>query len=126
MRKRILLASLAVIFIVFTILFLIRSYAFFSTYNYFTAKRDVTNGNIQIISSGLPLFSSKDNEIKAVQAKYGFKDSNIGCIVQEQEINGIEAYNNVVEQYLIQRNGKNWRTAYEKEVDSLYRIAFGL
>ena len=67
---------------------------------------------------------SKDIEIKMVMNKYGFKVSNIGCIVTEQEINAIETYNNVVEKYLTQHNGKNWRITYQKEVDSLYKIAF--
>ena len=68
--------------------------------------------------------SSKDKEINIVIAKYGFKDSNIGCVVTQQEINGILTYNSVVEQYLVNRNGKRWRDAYQKEVDFLYKIAF--
>jgi hypothetical protein len=126
MRHKIWLASLAVIVIVFSIIFLFRGYGLFSSYNYFTARRDIKSNNIQIISAGLPMICSKDSEIKAVRVKYGFKVNNIGCVVSTQEMNGIEEYNNVVEQYLSQRNGKDWRMAYETEVDSLYRVAFGL
>jgi len=111
---------------VFSIIFLFRGYGLFSSYSYFTAKWDIKNGNIQIISPGLPIFCSKDSEIKAVGAKYGFKVNHIGCIVSAQDMKGIEVYNNVVEQYLVQHNGTNWRKAYETEVDSLYRVAFGL
>jgi len=96
----------------------------FSSYNYFAAKRDIKNGNIKFVSFGLPIVCSKDGEIQMVMNKYGFKVSNIGCIVTNQEINAIETYNKVVEQYLTQQNGKNWRTTYQKEVDSLYKIAF--
>jgi hypothetical protein len=128
MRNKIYLASLAVISIVFCIifLFLCRGYGLFSTYNYFTARRDIKNVNIQIIFTGLPMICSRDSEIKAVRVKYGFKVNHIGCVVSTQEMNGIEVYNNVVEQYLAERNGKNWRIAYKTEVDSLYRVALRL
>ena len=124
MRKKILLTSLFLIFITSVVIFLWWNLGLFSSYNYFTARRDIKNGNIKLVSFGLPIPCSKDSEIKMVMNKYGFKDSNIGCIVTKQEINAIETYNNVVEQYLTQQNGKNWETAYQKEVDSLYKIAF--
>ena len=124
MRKKILLASLIIICIASLVIFLWWNFGLFSSYNYFTAKRDIKNGNIKFVSFGLPLPCSKDREIKMVMNKYGFKDSNIGCIVTTQEINAIETYNNVVEKYLTQHNGKNWRITYQKEVDSLYKIAF--
>ena len=124
MRKKILLASLIIICITSLVIFLWWNFGLFSSYNYFTAKRDIKNGNVKFVSFGLPLPCSKDGEIKMVMNKYGFKDSNIGCIVTKQEINAIETYNNVVEQYLTQKNGKNWLTTYQKEVDSLYKIAF--
>jgi hypothetical protein len=124
MRKKISLTSLSIIFITSLVIFLWWNFGLFSSYNYFAAKRDIKNGNIKFVTFGLPIVCSKDDEIKMVMNKYGFKVSNIGCIVTNQEINAIETYNKVVEQYLTQQNGKNWRTTYQKEVDSLYKIAF--
>ncbi len=124
MRKKILPTGLITIVIASAIVFSWWNYGLFSNYNYFTAKRDIKNGNVKFISFGLPMLSSKDSEIKMVMTKYGFKERNVGCTVTEQEINAIETYNNVVEQYLTRRNGENWRATYKKEIDSLYKIAF--
>ena len=124
MRKKILLTSLFLIVATSLTILCWWNFGLFSDYNYFTAKRDIKNGNIKLVSYGLPMPSSKDSEIKMVMNKYGFKDSNIGCIVTKQEINALETYNNIVEQYLNEKNVKNWSTTYEKEVDSLYRISF--
>lgn len=124
MRKKILLTSCFIIFITSLVIVLWWNFGLFSSYNYFTAKRDIKKGDIKFVSFGFPMPCSKDSEIKMVMNKYGFKVSNIGCIVTEQEINAIETYNNVVEKYLTQHNGKNWRITYQKEVDSLYKIAF--
>ena len=126
MRKKVLQTSLIIIFVTSLVIFLWWNFGLFSSYNYFTAKRDIKGGNVKFISFGLPLPCSKDSEIKMVMNRYGFKDSNIGCIVTRQEINGIETFNNVVEQYLEQHNGKNWRSAYAKEIDSLYKITFNV
>ena len=124
MRKKILVTSLFLIVITSLIILCWWNFGLFSDYNYFTAKFDIKNGNIKLVSYGLPMPSSKDSEIKMVMKKYGFKASNIGCIVTKQEINAIETYNHAVQQYLNGKNGKNWSTTYEKEVDSLYRISF--
>ncbi len=124
MRKRILIISLIFAIIGSVIIILWWYFGLFSSYNYFIAKRDIKNGTVQYISFGLPMPSSKDSEINMVMTKYGFKDRNIGCIVTKQEINAIETYNVVVEQYLTSRNGKNWKPNYQKEVDSLYKAAF--
>ena len=124
MGKKIVTIGFTLAIAISTIIILWWYYGFFSNYNYFTAKRDIKYGNVQFITFGLLLPSSKDKEIDIVATKYGFKGSNIGCTVTTQEINAIEIYNNVVEQYLSIRNGKNWRINYQREIDSLYKIAF--
>ncbi|WP_290792358.1 hypothetical protein [Flavihumibacter sp. UBA7668] len=99
-------------------------YGLGTAYNYFQAKSDLHNGIVQIVGYGLPLWSSKEAEIDSIQSVYGFKTVEFGCIVTPAELNGIEHYNQTVEDWLNKRNGKDWLRAYEKSVDSLNEIAF--
>lgn len=96
------------------------NYGIFTRYNYFTAKSDIRKGNVRFIYYGLPAFSSKQKEIDSVCALYGFKNYNLGCLVSTQELNAETVYNNVVEDYLNKRNGKNWRKDFDRVIDSLY------
>lgn len=48
------LGGLALISIMFSIIFLFPGYGVFSPYNYFTAKQDIKNGNIANDFYGLP------------------------------------------------------------------------
>jgi hypothetical protein len=124
MRKKLLLTGVTLLLIAFIGAFLWWRYGLFSPYNYFTANRDIRNGKIRFVTYGLPMFSSKDEAIDSLAAKYGFGSTGIGCTVTEQEINAIATYNNVIENYLQKRNGKDWRAHYQRQVDSLYQIAF--
>jgi len=86
-------------------------------YNYFTAKRDVKKGNVQVLSAGLIIYFEHDTilneKIRAViEKKYGFKSKEVGCIYYE----GIGFYNHVMEDYLVERNGPNWRSRFNKEI----------
>lgn len=124
MRKKLLLTGAALFVIASIVSFLWWYYGLFSPYNYFTANRDIKNGKVRFVTYGLPMPSSKDEEINSLATKYGFGSTEIGCTVTEQEINAIATYNNVIEHYLKRRNGKDWRTHYQRQVDSLYQIAF--
>ncbi len=117
MKKKILIVSLTLIVTVSTIITLWWYYGLFSDYNYFTANQDIELGNVRFVSFGLPLGSSKNEEIDSLEIAYGFKTDNIGCIVTTQEINAIETYNNVVEQHLRKRNGNNWKMNYQRQID---------
>ena len=44
--------------------------------------------------------------------KYGFFVESTGCIIYEED----SYYNEVVDEYLQKKNGKNWENQYEKEV----------
>ncbi len=99
-------------------------YGWGTPYHARQAKKDLKNGTVQFISVGLPLASSKDAEIASLKQRYGFKTVEFGCVVTAQELNGIDQYNQIVEKWLSNRNGKGWRKAYQKSIDSLYRIAF--
>ena len=124
MRKGILILSSIFILVVLTSFILWWRYGVFSEYRYFAAKRDIKNGNIRLLGYGLPVISPKDNELDKVRTKYGFKTFNLGCTFSDEERRATNAYNRVMDDYLAKRNGKNWRTNYEREIDSIYKIAF--
>lgn len=119
MQKNKLIASLILIFII-PLLILLWNYGIFTRYNYLTAKIDIYNGNIRLIYYGLPVFSSKQREIDSVSTSYGFRHYNSGCTISAPESKGADIYNNVMEEYLLKRNGNNWRIEYKRVIDSLY------
>jgi len=124
MRNKIVILVSVFILIISASIILWRKYGISSEYNYFSAKSDIKNGKVRFISYGLPQITSKDAEIEMVRKKYGFTGSNMGCVASDEDFRTAEIYNNVVEEYLIKRNGKDWRIKFQKEVDSLYKIAF--
>jgi hypothetical protein len=95
----------------------------FTPYNYFTAKRDIRNGKIQLVSYGLP--SPELIQEADIRKKYGFSRSNAGCIATTDLIQGISMYNNIVQNYLNKRNGHDWRLRYEREIDSVSKNGMG-
>lgn len=123
MRKKILIISLIFILLISFISILWRANDLSSDYNYGTAKIDITNGNVKVINIGVPKISSKDKEIEMVATRYGFKNIYIEKYTAQQTESGIRNYNELIATYLKLRNGPNWKTSYEREVDSLYKVA---
>ncbi len=95
-------------------------FGFFTRYNYLTAKIDICRDLPRIASYGLPSHPCGVPCI-GLKEKYGFHESNIGCVVTETQIRGIDAYNSQIEKYLNERNGKDWREKYQAELDSLIK-----
>lgn len=112
------------ILIIAAISMLWQTYEFSSDYNYATAKLDIKNGNARIIHTGVRKISSKDKEVDMVAARYGFTNIYIEKFTKTQTEKGVKNYNELIEAYLILRNGPDWKTRYKKEVDSLYKVAF--
>jgi len=108
---------------IIVIMALLQNYKGSPDYNYITAKLDIKNGNIRIINKGYRIPSVKDSEIDLAAAKYGFKNIFIGYDTTAQKIKGINNYNELMETYLAFRNGDDWRVSYQREVDSLYKMA---
>lgn len=123
MRKVILIISSILIAVIFAILVVRQNYKGSPDYNYITAKLDIRNKNVRIINVGLRKPTSKDNEIDMVAAKYGFKNIYIGYDTTKKIISGINNYNDVMDAYLKIRNGVTWREDYQREADSLYKVA---
>ena len=90
-------------------------------YNYFSANRDIKNGKIQILVTGLILpepnvdWNKKQETEKKLEKQFGCKSVYPGCIMTH----GIGIYNSVMEDYLENVNGKNWRTKQRHILDSL-------
>jgi hypothetical protein len=99
----------------------ISHYGLDEEYNYFSARRDIKNGKIQILETGLILPTAnvdRDKQQKAEEitaSHFGYKPVYLGCIVT----NGIENYNRIMESYLDELNGKDWRIKEKKMFDSL-------
>ena len=90
-------------------------------FNYFSANRDINNGKIQIIETGLILpepnvdWDKKQQAEKKIEKQFGFKSVYLGCTATH----GIGIYNSVMEEYLGKVNGKTWRTKQRHMLDSL-------
>ena len=99
----------------------INYYGLNEEYNYFSANRDIKNGKIQILETGLILrepnvdWDKKQEAEKKLEKQFGYKSVYLGCIVTH----GIGIYNSVMEDYLENVNGKNWRTKQRHMLDSL-------
>ena len=58
-------------------------------YNYFTARRDIKNGKVQILETGLILpepdvnWDKKNEAEKIVENQFGYKSVNLGCTVTQ-------------------------------------------
>lgn len=123
MGKKLLIIGIIFILLISIIAILWRVYDLSSDYNYAVAKIDIKNGNVKIISIGIPKKTSKDKEIEMIATRYGFTNIYIEKYTPQQTQRGIDNYNELAEAYLTLRNGSNWKSSYKREVDSLYKVA---
>ncbi|MFY7669580.1 hypothetical protein ACOSP6_00695 [Tenacibaculum sp. MEBiC06402] len=99
---------------------LLWQFGFLTRYNYLTAKIDSWRDKPRIVQIGIPDFNYGVPVI-SLNEKYGFHQTNIGCIVTRAQLRGIESYNTEIEKYLNNRNGKDWRKKYQAELDYLIK-----
>lgn len=123
MGKKLLIIGMIFILLISIIAILWRVYDLSSDYNYAVAKIDIKNGNVKIITIGIPKKTSKDKEIEMIATRYGFTNIYIEKYTPQQTQRGIDNYNELAEAYLTLRNGSNWKSSYKREVDSLYKVA---
>ncbi|MGH1384140.1 hypothetical protein [Kordia sp.] len=90
-------------------------FGLFNRFNYLTAKIDSWRDSARIVTTGPPIHPCGVPCI-GLKEKYGFHESNVGCVLTRPTIRGIEAYNAEIEKYLNKRNGKNWREKYQAEM----------
>lgn len=81
-------------------------------YNSYRAKRDISEGNIQILTVGLHVVSAED--LKKITRKYGFTYKNLGQNVSDMVYQSIHTYNAVVYEYLEELNGTGWQEKFEQ------------
>lgn len=123
-KQRILL-TLPIAFLLFALADItnlaINYYGLSEEYNYFTAKRDIKNGKVQLLETGLILpapnvdWDKQQKAEKIIANQFGYKSVYIGCIVRH----GVDIYNDIVEDYLDKVNGNNWRVKSKQMFDSL-------
>jgi hypothetical protein len=94
-------------------------FGFFTPYNSLTARQDIKKGKIQIIAVGLPYMPQIEQK---VADKYGFNFNYVGCNATTELLNGTEYYNNIVENHLENKYGKNFWKKFQSQVDSLIKI----
>ena len=113
--------TLPIAFILFNLYFSYKTadsyYGLSEYYNYFSAKEDLKNENVQILAAGQ--FAEIDSE-QTTKAKdslrqlFGFKLLDAGVYS-----NGLRRYNEVMEDYLTKKNGKDWEKRLQLKIDSV-------
>ena len=109
--------SITVFGLYLAIVLLKYEYGVFERFNYFTAKQDIRNDNINIVSYG------EIGDViyieRSLEKKFGFTNIYMGCTIKG---NGYKHYNNVMFDYLKEKNGIDWKAKYDFNVDSCYAI----
>lgn len=95
-------------------------FGLYNRFNYLTAKIDGWRDSARIVITEPPLHPCGVPCI-GLKEKYGYHESNVGCVLTGPEIRGIDSYNIEIEKYLNRRNGENWRKKYNAELDSLIK-----
>ena len=123
--KRRIVLTIPIAFILFSCADIIMTatnyYGLNEEYNYFSANRDIKNGKIQILETGLILpepnvdWGKTQEAEKKLEKQFGYKSVYLGCVVTH----GIGIYNSVMEDYLEKVNGENWRKKQQRMIDSL-------
>ena len=113
--------TLPIAFILFNLYFSYKTadsyYGLSEYYNYFSAKEDLKNENVQVLTAGQ--FAEIDSE-QTTKAKdslrqlFGFKLLDAGVYS-----NGLRRYNEVMEDYLTKKNGKDWEKRLQLKIDSV-------
>ena len=80
------------------------------------AFEDILSDEVKDIYHGL---GGPGAEVIIISRKYGFQDYNPGCVDTRDK--GEEAYQEIIEKYLDERNGMDWRSKYRSEVQDLHQ-----
>jgi hypothetical protein len=101
----------------FFLVILNHEYGLTDEYNYFSAKRDLQNGKVQIVGIGLSEPESKEEQ--AIRRQFGYNIVSAGCSVMN---NGYKKYNSVMREYLDKVNGKGWQMKQRQQLASIRHI----
>lgn len=121
MRKRLFKYSTILIFVGIGLFVSYYYFGIFTPYNYFTAKRDLSNNKPRLLVFGMP--SEKDMQCQHIAKDYGFTYEIVAhCIVSESFVNRVNVYNKVTEDYLKNKFGVSWKIKFSNKVDSLFQL----
>ncbi len=102
-----------VLAVIFSLSWIAYSYGLLAPYNYFTAKRDIKNGKINLLMWGEVIPMSTQNDLDSLSKTFGFTYYRVtGCNLNSFQLNGFEKYNETVEEYLDSLHGKNWKQEF--------------
>jgi len=90
-------------------IYLKKEYGIFERYNYFSAKSDIKENNIQLVTFGL--IGEDWTVMRKVAKKFGFNYISSGCSING---NGFTHYNSVMTDYLNNKNGQKWKSRFDK------------
>jgi len=87
------------------------------------AKEDIKNDNVTFeYSGGLQIISDSQkiiNKTDSIQKKYGISYKNLGCTIFPIEVEARQKYDETVKPYLEKRNGKNWESKMNAELEEM-------
>ncbi|MBK7215021.1 MAG: hypothetical protein IPH88_17365 [Bacteroidales bacterium] len=96
-------------------------YGIFTPYNAYTAKRDISKGNIQILYYGE--MNPNQKLVDRIAIQYGFQYKRVDdCTVNGVLINGVKRYNDVVYDYLDRTKGKNWDKEFRHQIEMILNM----
>lgn len=106
---------IVIILIFIALLYGYFKYGLFTDYNSIRAKRDIKRGNVRILILG----ESNHNERfeNTVARDFGFQYKKVaGNVVDQVLKNGVEQYNKVVAEYMLQTHGTNWEAEFKEKL----------
>jgi hypothetical protein len=83
-----------------------------------SAKNDIQDHKAKILLAGLLILTEEtkipDEKIREITKKYGFEYKDVGCTFTCSSL-----YNEIIMEYLIERNGKDWEEKFNEEIRML-------
>ena len=71
----------------------------------------------------IPSYDAKTyKKIDSIKEKYGIRDQNTGCTIDEIDSKGQDKYEEIVMPYLEKRNGKGWENKMKNEIEKLKKV----
>lgn len=87
------------------------------------AQEDIKNDNVTFEYSGGLQINSDSQKIldktDSIQRKYGISYKNLGCMIFPIEVEARQKYDETVKPYLEKRNGKNWESKMNAEIEKM-------
>ena len=120
MKKKITYILLTILLLSGVFVGLRLGFGLFTPFNYFTARQDISNGNIKIIQLGELPFNYKQR--RSLANSYGFNLYFNGCNITTEIVNGTKYYNKEVISHLTAKLGKNWWSKFENQLDSIDKV----